>query len=160
MFTTELAKELIIDRLNSKGKDNAYWAKEYSKDTFFCETKMIGLLPKPCGERHQTVYNEWGINCNTICISKFRKDDCLVLTDGDDEYIAVNLYLVTGGCSVSDDEQFEEAEQHKGEIYITLGRFYGGDTVEINDRRGLDLSLDELEQRHPDFLKELVFNLK
>ena len=32
--------------------------------------------------------------------------------------------------------------------------------VELCDTNGIELSLEELEEKHPDFLKDLMFNLK
>jgi hypothetical protein len=63
-------------------------------------------------------------------------------------------------CGAAFDDQ-PEANDHIGEIVITFDRpiNHGDGTVEFNDY-GLDLTLDELEQRDPEFLKNLVFNLK
>ena len=36
----------------------------------------------------------------------------------------------------------------------------GNGAVELCDTNGIELSLEELEEKHPDFLKDLMFSLK
>lgn len=155
MFTAKQAKDLIDFRLKTKGVMDTLWCKENSDDAFFGCAKVIGLLPTPCGNHHEPVYNSMGINCNTLNVSHFRKNDCLIL---EDRYVAVRVYICCGKSKYSDDT---EANNHLGEIYVAFERFSnrGDGEIECSDR-GIDLSLDELEQRDPEFLRNLVFNLK
>ena len=155
MFTAKLAKELIAFRLEERGVMNTRWCKEYADDAFFGCTKEICLLPKPVGEHHRPVYNDFGIKCNSICIYHFTKDNCLLL---EDRYMALRVYICYGASKYSDDQ---EANNHLGEIYVAFERFASEGNGEISGNdNGIDLTLDELEQRDPEFLKNLVFNLK
>lgn len=158
IMTIELAKELIRERLEQKPVKGG-WINEFSDDAFYGESKKCSLLPASCGEHHETVYNKWGTPCNSICYRHFRKDECLHL---DDTYAALHICLVTGPSQYEDDqERIEEARKHVGEIYVTFDKPInrGSGTVYFYDY-GKDLSLDDLAQQHPEFLKELVFHLK
>ena len=147
MITTELAKELIIERLNTKGIKDHRWCREYADDAYRSDVIVIGLLPQPCGEHHEEVYN-WGIPVNSICRRHFRRSECLFL----DGKVATRLYVATDP---------EEAGEHVGEVCVSFEYACGTDNgaVYMLDR-GFDLTLDELEEKDPEFLKELVFNLK
>ena len=159
--------ELIKERIATRGIKNHRWIHEYrskrngnSDEAFIADLKEIGFLPTPCGERHETVYNEFGVNCNSICINFFKKDDCLPFGD---DYATCRIYSVIGlDSSFNDEEEVRIAESHKGEIYVLFLKMInrGNGAVELNDTNGIELSLEELEEKHPDFLKDLMFNLK
>ena len=155
MLTVELAKTLIRERLNTKPTASG-WMNEFKNrgnDAYFGDIKRISLLPAPCGYHHRPVYSN-GINVNTLRINHYDQDRCLFL---DNDYVAVSISMC---CGAAFDDQ-PEANDHIGEIVITFDKPIkrGDGTVEFNDY-GLDLTLDELEQRDPEFLKNLVFNLK
>lgn len=159
-MTIELAKELIRERLEQKPADSG-WINEFSgDDAFYGESKKCGLLPFPCGEHSEDVWHpELHVRCNSICIRHFRKDECLLL---DDTYAALHICLVTGPSKYEDDpEKIETARKHAGEIYVTFDKPLnrGNGTVYFYDY-GKDVSLDDLCEQHPEFVKELVFHLK
>lgn len=159
--------ELIKERIATRGTNVHRWIHEYrskrngdSEEAFIADLKAIFLLPTPCGERHEDVYNDFGIKCNTIGINFFKKDDCLSFGE---DYATCNIYSVIGLDSrFNDEKSVRNAESHKGEIYVLFLKMInrGNGAVELNDRDGIELSLEELEEKHPDFLKDLMFNLK
>ena len=146
-------KDIIKSRINEKGKMKAHWIKEYDDDGFFCETKGFWLMPSPSGWHREKVYNH-GVCCNTINIASYKKDECLYF---DDKRVCSGIYSVEGeSCSSENDE----VKQHIGEVYICISRgiYYGEDDIELDDRTTY-LTLDEVEQANPNFLKELMFHL-
>lgn len=155
MFTTKEAKELIAARLNKNGKEDTFWCKEQDDDAFFGDVKVLWMLPHPCGEHHEDVYNG-RINVNTICVNHYKEDGCLIL---DKRYVASRVYLCCGQCEYVDDQ---DAEQHVGEIYVSFEHLYpeGEKEISLDYEHGFDLSLDEVEQEYPELLKEMVFYLR
>lgn len=160
--------ELIKERIATHGTNVHQWIHEYrskrngnSEEAFIADLKAIYLLPTPCGERHEDVYGEFGVKCNTICIRSFKKDECLSFGD---DYATCKIYSVIGLDSRFNDEEKEVriAESHKGEIYVLFLKMInrGNGAVELCDTDGIELSLEELEEKHPDFLKDLMFRLK
>ena len=117
MITTEIIKKLIEERLQTNGVMDTRWCKEYSDDAFFGAVKVFWLLPHPCGEHHEDVYNG-RINVNTICVNHYKEDECLIL---DKRYVASRVYLCCGQCEYVDDK---DAEQHVGEIYVSFEQVY------------------------------------
>ena len=157
MLTTELAKELIASRLREKGTLKYSWCKEYDDDAFTGKIQVICLLPTPVGSHYEPVYNNMGIDCNSLYVNRFRKNDTLVLGN---RYIASEIYACCGPGDFADDDETREANRHAGEIYIAFRRLVniGNGEVECIDD-GTDLTLDELEKRVPGLLRNLVFNL-
>ena len=154
MFTTENAKELIEYRVKTNGTNRTRWCKEHEDDGWFGCVQIIGVLPAPCGQHSRDVYDGC-INCNIITYAHFKKDKCLML---DDKYVAKSVYICLGASPYS---VHQEANNHVGEIYVCFerARSWGEDKIWL-DEEGFDLTLDELEQRNPELLKTLVFNLK
>lgn len=158
MFTTNLAKSLVEFRVKERGEMRSEWCKKYESDSFFGSIQFVNLLPTACGCHHRDVYNSMGINCNSICINHFKKSDCLIF---EDKYVACRVYVCCGASKYSEEYLAEEANNHLGEIYVAFERFSNtGDGEIFASGYGMDLTLDELEQRNPEFLRNLVFNLK
>lgn len=150
-------KDIIKNRIAEKGKKEACWIKECEDDGFFCETKGFSLMPSPSGQRHQNVYNDYGVCCNSICIRSFKKEDCLYF---DDTKVCSGIYSIEGESCVSDEDEAKVIEQHIGEVYICMSRAdnCGGGNIELDDHTTY-LTLDEVEQVNPNFLRELMFHL-
>lgn len=160
-MTIELAKELISERLDQKNPETG-WFKEYynSDDAFYAYAHKSSLLPNRCGEHYEDVWHpELHVRCNSIWFAHFNLSECLTI----DGMVAVYAYKVVGRSPWGDDdERAREADSHAGEIYVSFQYpvSVGDGEVWLDDSRGKDLTLDELAEQHPEFLKELVFHLR
>ena len=146
MMTTTLAKELIRERLEGMKETTYGWVG----DEYTCRYKVKPLLPNDCGSHLQDVYNG-GIVVNAVRHYHYKENDCLHFAEG---RIARRVLLVV-------EPEDEENAAEKGKIYVTICPIWHEGNGEIScDDREKEYSLEELEQSNPEFLKNLVFNLK
>lgn len=154
-------KELISERLDQKTPETGWFNEYYNNDdAFFAYAHKCSLLPSRCGEHYEDVWHpELHVRCNSIWFPHFNLRECLTI----DGLVAVKVYKVVGRSPwCYDEESGQEADKHAGEIRIAFASpiHWNEDEVYMDDYRGKEMTLDELAEQHPEFLKELVFHLK
>ena len=157
MMTTTLAKDLIKEEINNRKLDTA-WVDINRDKAFFGRVREIGLLPRSIGSHSETVYDALTgyIPVNSVSFAHFKKDDCLFLNE---KFVAKKISLGCGPCSINAGDP--DAMSHEGEIRVSFEKWYNrAPGIVLDDQNGFSLTLDELEQQYPDFLKSLIFYLR